>query len=49
MTAAYDFMYFLVLSLSATVGVAVSVVWGNMGLSGGCLRESKMAGVTLLV
>ncbi|CAB1107204.1 unnamed protein product [Ectocarpus sp. CCAP 1310/34] len=27
----------------------VSGVWGNMGLSGGCLRKSKTAGVSLLV
>ncbi|CAB1118641.1 unnamed protein product [Ectocarpus sp. CCAP 1310/34] len=30
-------------------GVAVSGVWGNMGLSGGCLRKSKTADVSLLV
>ncbi|CAB1103022.1 unnamed protein product [Ectocarpus sp. CCAP 1310/34] len=30
-------------------GVAVSGVWGNMGLSGGCLRKSNTAGVSLLV
>ncbi|CAB1096517.1 unnamed protein product [Ectocarpus sp. CCAP 1310/34] len=30
-------------------GVAVSGVWGNMGLNGGCVRKSKTADVSLLV
>ncbi|CAB1096550.1 unnamed protein product [Ectocarpus sp. CCAP 1310/34] len=30
-------------------GVAMSGVWGNMGLSGGCLRKSKTADVPLVV
>ncbi|CAB1119478.1 unnamed protein product [Ectocarpus sp. CCAP 1310/34] len=30
-------------------GVAVSGVWGSMGLNGDCLRKSKTADVFLLV
>ncbi|CAB1115300.1 unnamed protein product [Ectocarpus sp. CCAP 1310/34] len=30
-------------------GVAVSGVWGSMGLIGGCFRKRKTAGLSLLV
>ncbi|CAB1096909.1 unnamed protein product [Ectocarpus sp. CCAP 1310/34] len=39
----------MVLTSVSEHGVAVSGVWGNMGLSGGCLRKSKTADVSLLV